>query len=152
MSLRIDTMNADVPEGFVPLSNAGQFVSVNGPIYIRASDRSLGFRVVPAHCNPIGICHGGWLASFLDMQLPASARHVGSLTDGFPVTVSLSLDYVSPVQVGSWVEGKATILDRKGSLIFTQGTATSSGSIIVRGSGVYKIARAPLAADAKHGS
>jgi acyl-coenzyme A thioesterase PaaI-like protein len=150
----IDWTNAadtDVPEDFTPLLTAGQFVGVNGPIYMRVSDRSLGFRVRPAHCNPIGICHGGWLATFLDMQLPASARHGADPIDGFPATVSLSLDYISGVEVGSWVEGRATILDRKGSLIFTQAVATSFGSIVVRGSGVYKVLRVPRNADA-HGS
>jgi len=147
-----NAIDADVPEGFVPLSDAGQFVSINGPIYIRASDCALGFRVRPAHCNPVGICHGGWLASLLDMQLPAGATRAGNPIDGFPVTVSLSLDYLNPVKVESWVEGQATILDRTGSLIFAQGLVTSSGSIIVRGIGVYKVLRVRRAVDAKHGS
>lgn len=149
MNDRIAPMHASegVPEGFVPLAALGQFVSVNGPIFMRSSDRVLGFKVGPAHCNPMGVCHGGWLATFLDMQLPASARRSDSLPEGFPVTVSLSLDYLSPVQLGSWVQGEATILDRKGSLIFAQGLAKVGGAIAVRGSGVYKLVRAPE----KHG-
>src|SRR5438309_2046640 len=69
----------EVPEDFVVFRNAGAFAEKNGPLYLRESDSTLGFRVSPAHSNPIGVCHGGWLGTFLDMQMSLKAIREGGL-------------------------------------------------------------------------
>ena len=60
------------PWGFakLSLSRGDDFIGVIGPLYIKGSgaDVVLGFRVERRHCNPVGICHGGMLASFLVMM------------------------------------------------------------------------------------
>ena len=47
-----------------------------GPLYARWSGErlQLGFRVEHRHTNPLGICHGGMMASFADMLLPCAAQ------------------------------------------------------------------------------
>ena len=66
----------------------------------------LGFRVEKRHTNPLGICHGGMLASFCDMLLPISihrkSKEVGLR---FLPTINLQLDYLAPAPLGAWVEG-----------------------------------------------
>ena len=65
-----DSTQAAVPEGFQPLRVGGDFVALNGPLYIRSvaqADgsklRHLGFRVEKRHTNPMGNCHGGTVSS-----------------------------------------------------------------------------------------
>jgi acyl-coenzyme A thioesterase PaaI-like protein len=127
-----------VPEGFVIFRNAGAFAEKNGPLYFRQSDSTLGFCVSPAHSNPIGVCHGGWLSSFLDMQMSLKAFREGGFEDRFLVTVSLSLDFLAIASIGAWIEGQATVLRRSKSLVFIQGLAVSGGTPLLRSSGVYK--------------
>jgi acyl-coenzyme A thioesterase PaaI-like protein len=128
-----------IPDGFTPMTRAGPFAETNGPLYVRAADAALGFHVVHKHCNPVNLCHGGWLGTFLDMQMSLFAIRESGMRDCFLVTVSLSLDYLAPAHVGAWVVGNATVLGRKGSLIFIQGAASCSGALVVRSSGVYKV-------------
>jgi acyl-coenzyme A thioesterase PaaI-like protein len=128
-----------VPEGFAALRNAGAFAEKNGPLYFRTADFALGFRVAPSHCNPVGVCHGGWLSAFLDMQMSATAIHEGGLDGRFLMTVSLSLDFLAAGPENAWIEGQATVLRRSNSLVFIQGLATSGGIPLSRASGVYKV-------------
>lgn len=129
-----------IPDGFVPKSGAGPFADVNGPLFIRHTDNALGFEVRREHCNPISSCHGGWLGAFLDMQMPLVAILENDIRDRFLLTVSLSLDFLAPATVGAWVEGRATVLRTTKSLVFIQGLVSSSNVLLMRGSGVYKIA------------
>ena len=59
----------DVPSGFRLLAIGGDYMAVNGPLYVRMVDdrAQLGFRVEKRHTNPLNNCHGGMLASFGDM-------------------------------------------------------------------------------------
>ncbi|MBR0986155.1 MULTISPECIES: PaaI family thioesterase [Bradyrhizobium] len=131
--------NSEIPDGFIAVRNAGAFADRNGPLYLRASDSTLAFRVASAHCNPVGVCHGGWLGSFLDMQMPLKAMREEGLESQFLLTVSLSMDFLAPGAMGSWVEGQATVLRRSKSLFFIQGLAVSRGIPLLRASGVYKV-------------
>lgn len=138
MQVSSTAQQGGIPQGFVAFRNAGAFAEKNGPLYFRPSDSALGFHVSPAHCNPVGLCHGGWLSTFLDMQMPLKAMREGGLEGRFLVTVSLSLDFLAAGAMGSWIEGQATVLKRSKSLVFVQGFAVSGGTPLLRASGVYK--------------
>lgn len=129
-----------IPEGFALKLDAGPFADANGPLFIRNTDQALGFEVRREHCNPVNSCHGGWLSAFLDMQMPLIAIRDHDIRDRFLLTVSLSLDYLAPAPIGAWVEGSATVLRCTKSLVFIQGLVSSSQVLLMRGSGVYKIA------------
>jgi acyl-coenzyme A thioesterase PaaI-like protein len=129
-----------IPEGFGPKLDAGPFADANGPLFIRHADQALGFEVRREHCNPVNSCHDGWLSAFLDMQMPLIAIRDHAIRDRFLLTVSLSLDYLAPAPIGAWVEGSATVLRCTKSLVFIQGLVSSSQVLLMRGSGVYKIA------------
>ena len=129
-----------IPEGFAPKLDAGPFADANGPLFIRNTDQALGFEVRREHCNPVNSCHGGWLSAFLDMQMPIIAIRDHDLRGRFLLTISLSLDYLAPAPIGAWVEGSATVLRCTKSLVFIQGLVSSSQVLLMRGSGVYKIA------------
>lgn len=133
---------AGIPEGFAPLPIGGEFIRVNGPLYLKhAGDEVLvGFRVEPRHCNPLKICHGGMLASFADMLLPVTV-HRKSTEVGFRFlpTISLQVDYLAPAPLGAWVQGEAQVLRATRNMVFAQGLATADGVPCLRVSGVFKI-------------
>ena len=134
--------SAPPPPGFRAMRTAGDFVQVNGPLYLyhAGDDVRLGFRVERRHTNPMGICHGGMLASFCDMLLPVSAHRVNrQVGHRFLPTINLQIDYLAPAQVGHWVEGRAEVLRVTRSLVFAQGLVTTNGVPCARVSGIFKL-------------
>ncbi len=131
-----------VPDGFVARQFGGGFISVNGPLYVRRIDVGvqLGFRVEPRHCNPMGICHGGMMATFCDMLLPISAHAVSKeVGNRFLPTINLQIDYLAASPLGSWVQGEAQVLRVTRSLVFMQGLVEADGVAVARVSGIFKI-------------
>lgn len=133
---------AAVPDGFVAREFGGGFMAVNGPLYARRDDSrfQLGFRVEERHCNPMGICHGGMMATFCDMLLPISA-HVLSKEIGnrFLPTINLQIDYLAASPLGAWVQGEAQLLRATRSLVFMQGLVQADDAAVARVSGIFKI-------------
>jgi uncharacterized protein (TIGR00369 family) len=132
----------DVPQGFHARSFGGGFIGVNGPLYVKKLERGiqLGFRVEARHCNPMGICHGGMMATFCDMLLPISA-HVLSQEIGrrFLPTINLQVDFLGPSAKGAWVQGEAQLLRATRNMLFMQGLVTADGKNVARVSGIFKI-------------
>jgi uncharacterized protein (TIGR00369 family) len=132
----------DIPAGFKPLPKMGEFIGVNGPLYLKHEGDlvQLGFRVEARHTNPMQICHGGMMASFCDMLLPLSVhrknREVGMR---FLPTISLQIDYLAPSPLGAWVQGEAQVLRTTRSLVFAQGLVEADGTPVARVSGIFKI-------------
>jgi len=138
----VSTESGEVPSGFRALTIGGDFIGVNGPLYVRrVGDRvHLGFRVEKRHTNPLGICHGGMLASFCDMLLPFCAhRKSAEVRDRFLPTISLQVDYLAPAPLGAWVQGEADVLRVTGSLVFAHGLVSVDGATAARVSGILKI-------------
>lgn len=134
-------MRTDIPEGWGKLPFDTGFIGINGPLFARYEGEALrlAFRVEERHCNPMGNCHGGWLASFADMQLPFGSRAQAGLALNFLPTISLSIDYLAPAKLGAWVEGRTEVLKRTKNLVFAQMTATADGDICLRANGTFKI-------------
>lgn len=132
----------EVPSGFVPLAIGGEFMALNGPLHVRmAGGRAqLGFRVLSRHTNPMGICHGGMLASFGDMLLPVCIhRQSAEVGLRFLPTISLQIDYLAPAPLGAWVQGEADVLRVTRTMVFAQGLAQADGTPVMRVSGIFKI-------------
>jgi uncharacterized protein (TIGR00369 family) len=136
------------PEGFETLIGAEiGFIAQGGPYWCRNSEDGpvLGFRVDERHLNPSGVCHGGALAAFAD-YLAVIARHLAGITDLTCPTVTLSIDYLSPVRNGSWVELKGRLLRRTKTLLFAAGEMTVDGEIKTRVNAIFVIGRSRPAA------
>ena len=134
--------DADIPEGFKPRSFGDGFIGVNGPLYLKKLEDGvlLGFRVEPRHCNPMGICHGGMIATFCDMLLPISAHYLSKdLARRFLPTINLQVDYLAASKLGAWVQGQAQLLRATRSMVFMQGVVTADGENVARVSGIFKI-------------
>jgi uncharacterized protein (TIGR00369 family) len=132
----------DVPEGFHERRFGEGFIGVNGPLYARRTEAGvqLGFRVEKRHCNPMGICHGGMMATFCDMLLPISAHVLSKeLASRFLPTINLQIDYLAASPLGAWVQGEAQLLRATRSLVFMQGLVRADGVSVARVSGIFKI-------------
>lgn len=131
----------DIPTGFRAIDVGGGFMALNGPLYARwtGSCVQLGFRVLDRHVNPLGICHGGMMATFADMLIPCAAMYQAEMERRFLPTVSLQVDYLGPSPLGAWVQGEAQVLRTTRSLLFGQGLVHADGQPVLRLSGVFKI-------------
>ena len=132
----------NIPEGFKPRRFGDGFIAANGPLYVKTLQRGvlIGFRVEARHCNPMGICHGGMIATFCDMFLPISAHHLSDdLQQRFLPTINLQIDYLAPSPKGAWVQGEGQLLRSTRSLVFMQGVVTADGQPVARASGIFKI-------------
>jgi uncharacterized protein (TIGR00369 family) len=135
---------ADWPPGFHPLPMGGPFIELNGPIGLKHEGAvvQLGFRVERRHCNPMGNCHGGMLASFSDMVLPLCIhRKAPEVGFKFLPTINLTIDFLSPAPLGAWVQGEGDVLRVTRSMVFAQGIVTADGVPAVRISGIFKIGK-----------
>ncbi|MEI9994530.1 MAG: PaaI family thioesterase [Rhizomicrobium sp.] len=140
-------MSTNIPEGFRPLRFNTGFIEAIGPLYGKwdGSKLVMGFRVEMRHCNPGQVAHGGMLATFADMFIPIGARMQSKADVGFAPTVNLTLDFITPAKLGSWVEGSAEFLRAGKSLFFAQGLATADGILCLRASAIFKVT-APIGA------
>ena len=136
--------SAAVPPGFVPVAMGGPFVGANGPLYVwrQGQQTKVGLRIEQKHCNALGTCHGGLLATFADQMMPVAmyAHLEGAGLPRFLPTVSLQLDFIGPVYLDDWIEGETQVLRATRSLVFAQGLVQVAGEPVLRASGVYKIA------------
>jgi len=138
----MSTTPLDIPANFAALPVLGDFIAVNGPLYLRhEGDLVLvGFRVEQRHTNPMGICHGGMMASFCDMLLPISVhRKSPEVGMRFLPTINLQIDYLAPAPLGAWVQGEAQVLRVTRSMVFAQGLVVADGAPAARVSGIFKI-------------
>jgi uncharacterized protein (TIGR00369 family) len=133
--------DSPVPEGFRPAAIHGDFVIFNGPLFGRVVDGrlQLGFRVEQRHTNPLGICHGGMLATFVDMLVPCAAMYTPGRERRFLPTISLQIDYLGSAKLGAWVQGEAQILRTTRNLVFGQGLVSADDAPCVRMSGIFKL-------------
>jgi acyl-coenzyme A thioesterase PaaI-like protein len=136
-----------VPAGFIelPFSGGEHFLSLTGPLWGKRENNKLvlGFRVEKRHCNVGGICHGGMLMTFADMQLGLGARFDSEEDFGFMPTVSMTADFLAPAPLGAWVEGRTDLLRTTRNFLFCQCIVSSNGSPAVRSSGIMKSGGAP---------
>jgi uncharacterized protein (TIGR00369 family) len=130
-----------IPAGFCIAKVGGDFLAFNGPLYGKWTPEKiqLGFAVEQRHTNPLGICHGGMLATFADMLVPCSNMYRPGSERRFLPTISLQLDYLGSARLGAWVQGEAQILRVTRNMLFGQGLITADGEPSVRFSGIFKL-------------
>jgi uncharacterized protein (TIGR00369 family) len=103
------------------VSNASEALQA---LFVRSNySQAMGFRLVdardgrariecvvsPAHTNVLGICHGGVISGLMDMAVGVAAK--SSLDDPHrPVTtVSLTVNYQRPGELGRTLSAEATV-------------------------------------------
>jgi len=135
------TDRSRIPAGFQAAAIGGAFLAHNGPLYARLDGErfQLGLRIEQQHTNPLGICHGGMLATFADMLLPCVILYEPGFERRFLPTISLQVDFLAPAALGAWVQGQGEVLRRTRSMVFAQGLVTADGVPALRVSGIFKL-------------
>lgn len=128
---------AGVPQGFTMIDLGQGFDLRFGPVYLHRDGGRLGFRVASHHLNPVGGCHGGAMATFADMQIAAVRPGLGTEAGHMP-TISLSVDYLAPARLDTWVEAAVSLVKLTRTLAFTQALITANGEPVARSSGIYR--------------
>lgn len=134
---------APIPDGFIQLKLEQSFASANGPIYWRDDPADGGVRfgmhIDARHCNTLGKCHGGWIATLFDMVLPITVRFtIPEFEERLLLTVNLGIDYLAPVELGDWLEGKGRVLKQTKRLVFVDGILSVGGTYVARASTVLR--------------
>jgi len=128
------------------LENVGPFTDYVGPFFVRRTGLAageplrLGFRIERHHCNPRLVCHGGMLATFVDLCLARGLREADGIAGSVP-TINMTLDYLAPAPLDSWIESRISVMRRTAKMGFLEVILHCAGEPVVRGSGIYKRAR-----------
>jgi uncharacterized protein (TIGR00369 family) len=130
------------PEGYSPLRlPASPYMQANGPFYAKWDGERfvLGLRVEDRHCNAIGACHGGMIATLCDVLLTVGSN-IQSGQSRFLPTISMTCDFLAPADEGAWIEGRLDVLRTTRNLLFAAGVLeVASSGPVARTSGVLKI-------------
>jgi uncharacterized protein (TIGR00369 family) len=102
-----------VPPGFKPTRATSGFLAHLGQLYVDSERRAVGLRIGKHHLNPLGIPHGGMLATLADTAIGMMMLMEGERKPP-AVTVNLSLDYFDAARVGEWIEAHVEF-DKMGS-------------------------------------
>ena len=126
------------PEGFIAGADLDPAETHVGPFLRRdtADGVTIGLRVEPHHCNEHGTLHGGVQMAMADYTVGTTARF-GMGEEG---TMSVSFDaaFVDAGQLGDWVEGRAEIVRRTGSMVFVKGQLTVGERTLLSFSSIVK--------------
>ena len=90
--------DADVPDGFRPLSKSSPFLDAIGPFYEKhmPDGVAIGLRIEARHANNRAFAHGGLLFTVADLALGMNLARVADGEHG--LTVSMSIDFARPVR------------------------------------------------------
>lgn len=138
----MNVVSSDPPAGFEPWQADQYFYGTVGPMFMRYANEhiNLGFRVGEKHCNAAEICHGGMLATVIDIQMGLGANIDLGIT-GFTVTVNMTTDFVAAARLGDWVQAENKVVKQTRSLIFSEGLMTVDGEPVLRANAVLKVPR-----------
>jgi uncharacterized protein (TIGR00369 family) len=129
---------AEVPEGFEEFDGEADFMRLVGPVYARGEggERVLAVRLEDRHRNAAGVAHGGLLATLADFAL-GRAIEIDADDDQPRMTVSLTTDFLKPVETGSWVEAHTRVERLGGTLAFAECSLVVDGTEVVRARAVF---------------
>ena len=111
------------PAGFEQLYPDEPFETMVGPHYFakRGGRLVAGFRAKPNHANSGGNVHGGALSAFADSALTGFALEEIDTTEFWVATITLNCEFISPVNIGDWVECHGDISKLTRSFAFVRG-------------------------------
>lgn len=125
-----------VPAGFQRVPTGLGFTDVLQPLYrsLEGGRVRFGLRVIDAHANLMGICHGGVIATLADITAATGVNHARGEQAGNP-TISLSLDYIGAGRLGDWLEAAVTQVDVKRRFGFCSGLIEGPDGSVARFNG-----------------
>lgn len=132
-----------IPDGFRPIRSGSPFDERFGGVYCKEDGNRflLGFRVQPHHLNDGGTLHGGAMATLADWQLEGVRPQLGISAEVITPTISLSVEYLAPSTVGTWLECRAELQKRTGRMAFTRAELYADEILVARSSAIYHLPR-----------
>jgi len=128
----------------VVLHEDDPFNQTNGAFFVDESfagtevePARMGLRVRPQNCSFAGVCHGGIIASALDIALGHCAQ-LSSRVAHTP-TISLNVDFLSAAKEGEWLESRVRIIRKTRRLLFADALLVGPSGAVARAAGVFKI-------------
>ncbi|VVM96293.1 PaaI family thioesterase [Pseudomonas fluorescens] len=97
----------DPPAGFIPMPAVGFMAQCTG-LYHHPERPILAARIRPEHLNPLGIAHGGYLATLADTAFGLVLKRTAG-TELPPATVNLCMDYLGAAPLGAWLEAHVQV-------------------------------------------
>ena len=146
MTDQVTNAPLDADQDWEPWNYGDPFEAANGVIFrsrtfvpTEEERVRIGFRVRPENCNFLGGCHGGLIASLVDI---AMGRNVIAATGvaGAP-TMSMTVDFVRGSAAGDWLESRVRIVRQARSVVFCDTLLIGAAGIIARGNGVFSLPR-----------
>jgi acyl-coenzyme A thioesterase 13 len=128
----------EVEPGFSPLPRQSPYVSnAVGPLFQRREAERLivGLRVTERHANARGLAHGGLLSTVADIALGHALR--ADTRDSVPVTVGITIDFLSPVRIGTWLEVHTAIHRIGARLGFSSAELRVHEQLVARAIGTF---------------
>ena len=118
-------------------SRDGMFTDRIGPYFIRGRypDITLGIRIFEHHSNLNGVAHGGLLMAFVDTIGGYIAAKAG---EGPSVTANLNTNFIRPIPLGSWLEGKGKALKAGRKAIFVRVELTLEKQLVFTAEGIWQ--------------
>lgn len=136
--------DTDIPDGFEPLSRKSSLTEPWEPIYARKTERAviIGLRLARPHTNGRGLIHGGLITALADNAMGYSCAQATTWTTSF-VTVSLSIDFVGPAEIGQWCSIESDVIKTGKTICFAQSLIKADGVVIARASGTFRVVPKP---------
>jgi acyl-coenzyme A thioesterase 13 len=117
------------PPGYEPLFRVSPFLETTGPYYFKRLEQGfiVAIRILDKHANNSGLAHGGLLATLADVS-PLRMT-----------TTGLSIDFMSAVKIGDWVESHVSILKTGSRLAFANANICVNGQTVASARAVFSI-------------
>ena len=97
-------------------------------VYVVPAGLLLGFRAANRNCNGIGTVHGGVLMAFADYA--ATMVALSGVRENC-ATISFTSDFLGAARLGDWVEGRAEVIRRTGSMTFVRGHLAVADELVL---------------------
>jgi acyl-coenzyme A thioesterase PaaI-like protein len=118
------------------------FIGLVGPFWSRPKNTGMGesyeyaFMAQDKHHNRRGVVQGGMLMTFADRSMGMTCWYANEKQP--QATVQLDMHFIDAVQVGEFVECKATVVRRTRSLVFMSADLVVGDRIVASAKGVWK--------------
>jgi uncharacterized protein (TIGR00369 family) len=134
--------SSDIPAGFERHFRQSPLTDPWEPIYSKRTVDAviIGLRLAKPHTNSRGLAHGGLITSLADnaMGLSCGVKLGGGAR---LVTVSLSIDFIGPAQIGQWLAVVTDVIKAGGTLCFAQCSVTADEAICARANATFRVVR-----------
>ncbi len=127
-----------IPEGWKAMKFPGLLGEIGPLLSKRDGDGWLyALQTDERHANPIGLIHGGTLATLVDHAMSMIAWSAAGRQS--VVTVHMDTTFLSAARPGDFLEIAATTRKRTGGMVFMEAIITTDGREIMSAAAVLKI-------------